>query len=107
MYKTIRIFSLLAVVFALSLSSCGTSKKVAEKAPAPAPSVEKAVPGYVGNWAYDLETPQGNFPGVMVIEQEGDVVKGKLTSDQGSVDIDDLKIENDMLTGTFFIFQSL
>jgi hypothetical protein len=60
-------------------------------------------PNYVGRWNYDLDTPQGRYAGWIILNQEGKEVKGTMNSDMGSVDLRDLKIEDNFMTANFYI----
>ena len=64
-------------------------------------SSKKLVDTYVGKWGYAIETPQGNYNGNMEINQDGKTYSGKLNSDMGSVDLNDLVIKNGKLTANF------
>ncbi len=97
MKKPLQFTSLLGLFVALFLFGCGTTSKVAAPE-APAPPKASAVPIYVGSWDYNLETPQGNMPGTMIVEQVGDLVKGRFASDMGSIEMENLKIESNQLT---------
>lgn len=64
---------------------------------------------YVGNWDYVVRNlPDGDVNGIMTISQEGDDFKGDIKSDDGSISItmQDLRIEDDKLTG-YFYFQGM
>jgi len=64
---------------------------------------------YVGNWDYVVRNlPDGDVNGIMSISQEGDAFKGNIKSDDGSISIiiEDLKIEDNKLTG-YFYFQGM
>ncbi len=64
-------------LFALVLSSCATTKPTS-KAPSPA-----------GNWDYEITgTPEGNFNGVLVINQINDTYTAKMTSASGDLPIE-------------------
>ncbi len=70
--KNLLFFALCALV----LSSCASTKS-ASTAPSPA-----------GNWDYSItDTPQGNFNGILVIEQVNDTYTAKLTGDTGDLPI--------------------
>jgi hypothetical protein len=64
---------------------------------------------YVGNWDFVVRNlPDGDVNGMMTISQEGDAYTGNIKSDDGSISIsmEDLKIEDDQLTSTFY-FQGM
>jgi hypothetical protein len=62
---------------AFVLSSCASTKSTST-APSPA-----------GNWDYSItDTPQGNFSGVLVIQQVNDGYTAKLTGDTGDAPIE-------------------
>ena len=84
------IFNLQLLIFSLSLLvflSCASSKKLAGS--------------YTGKWGYSIDTPQGKYDGNMEINQDGKIYKGKLNSDMGSVDLNDLVIKEGKLTANF------
>ena len=88
--KNSGIHNSLILIFSLGLfifMSCATSKKLAES--------------YTGKWGYDIETPQGNYNGNMEIIQAGKTYTGKLNSDMGSVDLNNLVIKDGKLTADF------
>jgi len=91
--KTIQSGSLikvfLVVVSVALLSGCGTTKMAIKK--------------YGGSWEYQLDTPEGSFKGVMVISHDGEKFIGRIDSDQGSMDLEDLKIEEGNLTTHFSV----
>jgi hypothetical protein len=60
-------------------------------------------PNYVGRWNYELDTPQGRYAGWIIINQEGKEVTGTMNSEMGSVDLRDLKIEDNFMTANFNI----
>lgn len=64
-------------------------------------SSKKLVDSYIGKWGYSIDTPQGNYKGNMEINQAGKAFTGKLNSDMGSVDLNDLAITNGKLTANF------
>lgn len=64
-------------------------------------SSKKLVDSYVGKWGYAIETPQGNYNGNMEITQAGKDFAGKLNSDMGSVDLNDVVIKDGKLTANF------
>jgi hypothetical protein len=64
---------------------------------------------YVGNWDYIVRNlPDGDVNGIMTISQDGDMYKGDIKSDDGSISItmEDLKIEDDKLS-SYFYFQGM
>ncbi len=65
------------ILSALVLSSCASTKS-ASTAPSPA-----------GNWDYSITgTPEGNFSGVLVIEQINDTYTAKMTNAAGDLAIE-------------------
>jgi hypothetical protein len=68
---------------------CKTSKSTASK--------------YVGEWHYTFEMEGTEYAAFMTINTSEDGYSGSLNSDLGSVDLDDLVIEEDTLTATFDI----
>lgn len=81
-------FFLIAMI-ALVWTGCATTKVT--------------TPNYIGRWNYDLDTPQGRYAGWIVIDQEGKDVTGTMNSEMGSVDLRDLKIEDNFMTANFYI----
>ena len=88
MKRFFNVYLVVAIAYASLLYSCAGTKKA-------------KVDPYVGNWEYTAETPDGNLDVVMTIEKSEDGYEGSLSSDMGSVDIQDLKIEDGQLTGWF------
>ena len=58
---------------------------------------------YVGDWHYTFEMEGTEYAAFMTINSVEDGYTGSLTSDMGSVYLDDLVIEEDKLTATFDI----
>ena len=59
---------------------------------------------YLGDWEYLVEgTPNGDVTGVMNISKEGDAFVGKLTSDMGEIELNDLSIVENKLSANFDI----
>lgn len=68
--------------------SCASSKKAAEIS--------------IGSWDYVIKgTPDGDTEGVLIIEKEGDNYTGSLNTSQGSLPLDDVEIEDNVLTSSF------
>ena len=88
-----RNFLLLNIVGILAICTlftmCKTSKSTASK--------------YVGEWHYTFEMEGTEYPAYMTINKAENGYTGSLSSDMGSVDLDDLVIEDDKLTATFDI----
>jgi hypothetical protein len=63
------------------------------------------IPNYIGTWDYEIDTPQGAQSGWMVFTQEEGELKGSINSDMGSIDLEDLVIEDNKLSATFFAFE--
>lgn len=61
-------------------------------------------PNYIGRWNYEIDTPQGRQSGWIILNQEGKEVTGSINSDMGSVDLRDLKIDNNVMTANFNAF---
>ena len=85
------IYTLVIVALSFQLLSCAGSK------------TSKKVDPYIGDWEYVAETPQGDLNVTMSIEKAEEGYTGMLSSDMGSVDLEDLKIEDGKMTATFFI----
>lgn len=58
---------------------------------------------YVGEWHYTFEMEGTEYAAFMTINKAEDGYTGSLSSDMGSVDLDDLVIEDDKLTANFDI----
>lgn len=58
---------------------------------------------YIGDWEYVAETPQGSMDVVMTINKGDAGYTGSLSSDMGSVDLNDLKIEDGKLSAKFYV----
>ena len=91
--KIMRFFLLRNIIGILAVCTvftmCKTSKSTASK--------------YVGEWHYTFEMEGTEYAAYMTINSVEDGYTGSLTSDMGSVDLDDLVIEEDKLTATFDI----
>jgi len=84
----------LVVLSVALLSGCGTTKMAIKK--------------YAGSWEYHIESPDGPFDAAMVIAHDGEKFTGRMQADQGSIEMEDLKIEDGKLTahlyyGTYLI----
>ena len=88
-----RNFLLRSIVGVLAICTlftmCKTSKSTASR--------------YVGEWHYTFEMEGTEYPAYMTINSVEDGYSGSLSSDIGSVDLDDLVIEEGALTATFDI----
>ena len=88
-----RIFLLNSTVWLLVIgaliTACKTSQSTASR--------------YVGEWHYTFEMEGTEYAAYMTINKVEDGYTGSLISDLGSVDLDDLVIEEDNLTATFDI----
>lgn len=59
---------------------------------------------FLGDWEYLVEgTPNGDVTGVMNISKDGDTYVGKLASDMGEIQLNDLSIVEDKLSANFDI----
>ena len=79
--------AILLIVFSSLIFACKSSKTNESK--------------YVGNWHYTFEMEGTEYAAYMTINKVEDGYTGSLTSDIGSVDLDDLVIEEDKLTASF------
>ncbi|MCG8306089.1 MAG: hypothetical protein MI975_01780 [Cytophagales bacterium] len=76
------------IVVALIVYGCAPSKK--------------AVDLSIGTWDYVIkDTPEGDLDGHFIIAKEGDDYTGSLNSDQGSIVLEDITIEDGNLKCTF------
>ena len=58
--------------------------------------------GPVGAWEYTVKnTPSGSLSGTMNIMQEGEAYSGNLTTSSGTIDLNNVSIEDDKLSSTF------
>lgn len=100
MKNIFRNFTLLLVSAALvTLMGCSASKKAGR-----VPKENKSVSytAYTGTWPFVVTgTPEGDTKGDMIISAEGGALKGVISAGGGQVDIENLKIENNVLTGVF------
>ncbi len=83
--NTIRNFALLLTVI-LIFSSCA-STRVAKDPHAP----------YLGNWEYVVEELPVDIDGTFVISKEEGVLKGKLVTPMGEVELEEISIETGAL----------
>lgn len=81
---------LLYIILTLFFTGCTATKVTA--------------PNYVGRWNYEIDTPQGRQSGWIILNQEGKELTGSINSDMGSVDLRDLKIEDNIMTANFYAF---
>jgi hypothetical protein len=89
MKRLFNLYTLSAIVAAFLMFSCAATKTA-------------KVNPYVGDWAYTAETPNGNLDVVMTINEAEGVYSGTLSTDMGSGDLSDLKIDDDgKMTATF------
>lgn len=79
----------------LAFTSCKGTKSVASKA-------AKAY-SPVGNWAYMVSgLPDGDVSGMLVLTEGADGMMGKLETDDGSVDLEDVTLVDNVLKATFY-----
>ena len=62
------------------------------------------IPSYIGRWDYVVDTPQGSQAGWIVLTLTDDILTGTLNSDMGSIELEDLTVEENVLSATFFAF---
>ncbi len=80
--------SYLLIVFSGMLLACTATKKIAYSP--------------LGNWDYTVrDTPNGDVSGTLVLSKDGEQYKGVLQSSMGSVDLENVKVEDNQLRGTF------
>lgn len=95
---------LLGVTSLLSFGACSSTKKTTAASPAstqPA-ALSNSASSYLGTWSFLVTgTPDGDTKGDMIISQNGNVLKGMISSGVGQSEIKDLKIVNNILTGVF------
>lgn len=90
MKRFFNLYILAAIVYSCLLYSCAGTKT-------------SKVDPYVGDWDYVAETQQGSLDVTMTIEKAEEGYTGMLSSDMGSVDLEDLKIEDGKMTAVFYI----
>jgi hypothetical protein len=78
----------LVVLSVTLLSACGTTRLAIKK--------------YAGSWEYHIDTPDGPIDAAMVITHDGEKFTGTMEADQGSIELEDLKIEEGKLTAHFY-----
>jgi len=88
MKRFFNVYTLIAIACSFLLLSCAGSKK-------------SKVDPYIGDWEYTAVTPDRSIEVTMTIVKNEDSYTGTLNSDMGSADIQDLKIEDNRLTGWF------
>ena len=82
-------FTILSIICGLFIFACKSSKTTASK--------------YVGEWHYTFDWEGTEYAAYMAINKAENGYSGSLTSELGSVDLDNLNIEEDKLTATFDI----
>ncbi|MEL6588501.1 MAG: hypothetical protein AAFP02_14335 [Bacteroidota bacterium] len=57
----------------------------------------------VGNWDFAIsDTPVGNVKGVMVLTKDGDSYTGEMRTEEGTLDLEDIKVEEQKMTATLY-----
>lgn len=92
MKKFFNLYTLAAIAISFIMFNCAGSKTSKVK-----------VDPYIGDWEYVAETPQGSLDVTMTIEKAEEGYTGSLNADMGSVDLEDLKIEDGKMTATYYI----
>lgn len=65
-------------------------------------ATKKVVYNPVGNWDYTVSnTPNGDVTGTLVLSKTGNTYKAVLQSPMGDVDLNNVKVEDNQLSGTF------
>ena len=90
MKKFLNLYILVAIAYSCLMFSCAGTKKT-------------KVDPYIGEWEYTAETPDGDMDVVMTISKIETGYSGFLSAEMGSVDMDNLIIEEGNLTATFDI----
>ena len=88
MKRFFNVYALLAIACSLLMLNCAGSKTT-------------KVDPYLGDWEYVAETPDGNLDVTMTISKIEEAYSCTLSSDMGSVEVQDLKIEDGQLSGWF------
>ncbi len=90
MKKFLNLYMVAAIAYSCLMFSCAVTKKA-------------KIDPYIGEWEYVAQTPNGDLDVVMSISKTETGYSGILTAEMGSVDIDNLVIEEGKLTATFDI----
>ena len=90
MKKFFNLYTLIAVTYACFLFNCAGTKT-------------SKIDPYIGDWEYVAETDQGSLDVTMTIGKAETGYTGMLSADVGSVDLEDLKIEDGKLSAVFYI----
>lgn len=100
MKNILRNLTLLLLSAALIIGiGCSASKKTGN---VPKDNKSVSYTSYTGTWPFVVTgTPEGDTKGDMIISVNGDVLKGTIAAGGGQVDIENIKIENNVLTGVF------
>jgi len=85
MKSTVKFNLVFALFLALIISGCATLGKTG-KSP------------YAGKWSYAVETPHGTVNGFLTINKDGKYYTGTVSTEDRTLDLMDLKIENGVLT---------
>ena len=80
---------ILIFAFGIVFTGCKSSKTTESK--------------YVGEWHYTFEMEGTEYDAIMTINKVEDGYSGALSSELGSVDLDDLVIEDDILKASYDI----
>lgn len=85
---------LLIVLSVLAFSSCKSTKGVAKKA------MKAYTPA--GNWDYTVSgIPDGDVSGTLVLMDGAEGMTGRLETDGGSVDLEDVSLADNILSAVF------
>lgn len=99
---TIKVTFYLLCLALFGFSGCTTTKKTTSSR-VPTNSGVQASASYLGSWIFTVKgTPDGDTSGEMTISMNGNAFKGIISSGGVQSDIQDLKIVNNILTGTFY-----
>jgi len=94
------LFLVITVIF-ISFTGCSSSKKTTSGPNAGNSSASYTA--YAGTWAFIVKgTPDGDTKGDMVLSLNGNVLKGMISTGGAQPEIQDLKIENNVLSGIFY-----
>lgn len=98
MRKLTKFSTILIILAGFIWAGCATTKTASTKTAAP-----EAV-SYAGDWDYTVaDTPNGDVSGVMVLTKTDAGYDGKMTSDMGELELNDLTIVDNKLSATFEI----
>jgi hypothetical protein len=83
--------------------TCCSTSRTATSSGVPSKSGVQTMASYLGPWNFIVKgTPDGDTSGEMTLSVNGNALKGIISSGRIQTDIRDIKIVNNILTGTFY-----